>query len=147
MLSADERSSFIGVGPRVSLDGHYALANSAWAIEYLGGAAALIGQRSMSITGTASCTSSGAVCTSTSTLFGGTIANGVFSTQVSNYTPVLNLDASVALAYAFNPWSAVSFGFRFDGYWNALKTFNSTGNLVNADRLYYGPFLRLTGHF
>ena len=39
LLSADERSSFIGVGPRMSFEGHMPLGNSAWALEYLGGAA------------------------------------------------------------------------------------------------------------
>jgi len=154
LLSADERSSFIGVGPRVSLEGHIPLGNSAWAIEYLGGAAALVGERQLEISGSVACTTSasagspGVACTSTTTAFGtGTLLNGLFSTQVSDLTPVLNADFSVALSYAFTPMSHLSAGFRFDGYWDSLKTFNIAGTFTNQDRLYYGPFLRLSTQF
>jgi len=156
LLSADERSSFIGVGPRVSLEGHIPLANSAWAIEYLGGAAALIGERQLQMDGSVACTStasgSAAACvsagTSTGTFFGVTsLANGLFSTQISEFATVLNADSSLALGYSFTRTSHLSVGFRFDGYWNAIKTFNSAGALTNQDRLYYGPFVRLGTSF
>jgi hypothetical protein len=154
LLSADERSSFIGVGPRVSLEGRFPLANSAWAIEYLGGAAALIGERQFEMAGSVTCTTSasgssaGVACTSTTTAFGtGALLNGLYSTQISDFTPVLNAEVSVALAYAFSPASHLSVGFRLDSYWDALKTVNSAGQLKEQDRLYYGPFVRLSTKF
>jgi Legionella pneumophila major outer membrane protein precursor len=159
LLSADERSSFLGVGPRVALEGSYPLANSGWAIDWMGGAAALVGSRQLDISGNATCTTSasagspGVACASTASVLGSNpfsssaLLTGLFSTQISNLAPVLNADVSVALSYAFSPATAFSVGFRFDGYWNALKTSNSAGQLVNQDRLYYGPFARLTSRF
>jgi Legionella pneumophila major outer membrane protein precursor len=149
LLSSDERSSFLGVGPRVALEGSVPLANSGWAIEYLGGAAALIGTRQLNTSGNVNCTSSASACVSTGpgSAFGVTLTNGLFSTQISDLTPVFNADASIALSYAFSPGSVFSVGFRFDGYWDALKTVTSAGQLTNVDRLYYGPFARYTARF
>jgi hypothetical protein len=38
-------------------------------------------------------------------------------------------------------------GYRFDGYFRALKTLNSAGNVVDVDRFYNGPMVRLTSKF
>jgi hypothetical protein len=158
LLSADERSSFLGIGPRIAFEGRFPLSDGSWAIEYLAGAAALVGERQFSMTGNVTCTTSasagspGIACvstgTGTGTFFGvSSLANGLFSTQISDLSPVLNADFSLALGHSFGPASHLSVGFRFDGYWNAIKTFNSAGALTNQDRLYYGPFVRLSTNF
>ena len=104
----------------------------------------------MVCTTSASAGSPGVVCTSTNSAFGGTgllSAGGLFSTEISELAPVLNADFSLALGDPITPASHVSVGFRFDGYWDAIKTVNSAGALANQDRLYYGPFLRLSTNF
>jgi hypothetical protein len=131
-LSADERSTFVGAGPRAAIEGQVPLGGS-WAVEYMGGVAALFGGRSL--------TSTGSVTSTT----------GVppFSVNISSSdtAAALNADATAAIAYWFSPSTKLSAGFRFDGYWNALKTIDANGNIANLNRFYYGPFLRLTQRF
>ena len=69
-----------------------------------------------------------------------------FETQYFDMTAVFNADASLALSYLFGS-TALSAGFRFDGYWSALKTSDPSGGLSNVNRFYYGPFVRLSEHF
>jgi len=137
LVSSDERSSFIGVGPRAAVDGRVPLDGS-WGIDYMGGAAVLFGDQQAKISGTA-------FSTSPVLGFGPTGPLG-FETQSSDMTAVFNADASLALSYLFGP-TALSAGFRFDGYWSALKTSDSSGGLSNVNRFYYGPFVRLSEHF
>jgi hypothetical protein len=128
-LSADERSTFVGAGPRAAIEGQVPLGGS-WAVEYMGGVAALFGGRSLTSTGSLT-------------------AAAPFSVNISSSATAaaLNADATAAIAYWFSPSTKLSAGFRFDGYWNALKTIDANGNIANLDRFYYGPFLRLTQRF
>jgi hypothetical protein len=57
---------------------------------------------------------------------------------------VFNADAMVGVSYQIAPNYAVMVSYRFDGYWQALKVFNSIGELVNRDRFYHGIMFRLT---
>ena len=135
-VSLDERSRFIGVGPRAAIEGTVPLGGP-WAVDYMGGIAVLFGDRKLdaNISGVNS--------------FPEFAHQGLFSfhTQISDSKGVFNADVSLALAYWFTPRAKLSAGFRFDGYWQALKTFDVTGNITNVDRFYYGPFVRLTGQF
>jgi hypothetical protein len=51
------------------------------------------------------------------------------------------------LSYWFTPATKVTASYRFDGYFKALKTLNSAGNVTDIDRFYSGPVLRLTTKF
>jgi hypothetical protein len=48
------------------------------------------------------------------------------------------------LSYWFSPTMKISASYRFDGYFRALKTFGSAGNITTVDRFYNGPVLGLT---
>jgi hypothetical protein len=134
-ISLDERSRFIGVGPRAAIEGTVPLGGP-WAVDYMGGLAVLFGDRKLdaNVSGVSSF---------------GFLGTGLFAfhTQISDSKGVFNADASLALAYWFTPRAKLSAGFRFDGYWQALKTMDLNGNITNVDRFYYGPFVRLTGKF
>jgi hypothetical protein len=41
----------------------------------------------------------------------------------------------------------ITASYRFDGYFNAIKEFDANGNLVDVNRFYQGPMLRLTSKF
>jgi hypothetical protein len=138
-LSANERSQFIGAGPRAAVVGSVPFAEG-WGIDYMGGVAALFGERKLSVTGTAS--SSVALLG-----FGPTTTLTPFSFVSNGSTTIFNADASVALGYWLTPHAKLSVGVRFDGYWNAFRTVNAAGTIGNANQLYYGPFVRLTGQF
>jgi len=120
-------SRFVGAGPRGSIEGSQPIMGP-WAIDYMGGVAYLYGTRSLNVTASAAGLGSGA--------FG-----------ISDVTGIFNADASLGLSYAFSQAAKLTAGYRYDGYWGAMKMFDSTGNVVNNDRAYYGPFLRFTGRF
>ena len=127
-FSAQERTSFVGAGPRFGVQGDIPLGGP-WSIDWLAGAAVLFGERSLQETATA---------------FGTTTAPRL---PVSDSRAVFNLDAQGGLSYWFSPTMKISASYRFDGYWKALKTFNSAGNVTDIDRFYNGPMVRLTAKF
>jgi hypothetical protein len=46
-----------------------------------------------------------------------------------------------------SPTMKITASYRFDGYFNAIRTFNTAGKTVNVDRYYNGPMVRLTSNF
>jgi hypothetical protein len=126
-LLARWNSRFFGVGPRINLTGTAPIAG-AWSFEYSGGIAALFGERSLGIN-----------------LF----SNNMAATALYSETNlILNADAIAALSYAFTPHYKIMAGLRADYYNAALKTYDiNTGGFINVDRLFWGPFIRLTGSF
>lgn len=124
---ASWKSRFFGIGPRAAIAGGVPI-SGAWSFDYGGGIAGLIGNRTFnaSVFGTA----------------------GSFAIGQSGSAFVFNADAMAALSYSFSTQFKVSGGLRGDYYRSALSSFNvSTGAISNIDRLYWGPFVRLTGAF
>jgi Legionella pneumophila major outer membrane protein precursor len=125
-VTAEFRSRFLGVGPRVSLEGSLPITGP-WAIDYMGGVAVLYGNRTLDVS---------------------LIAGGISGTVSFNqYGTVFNADAMAGLSYAFSQSMKLTAGYRFDGYWNALRTFDNNFNFVDISRFYHGPFLRATVKF
>jgi len=120
-------SRFFGAGPRVNLTGTAPIAG-AWSFEYSGGVAALFGDRSIGIN---------------------VLTNNIgVSALYSEPALIMNADAIAALSYAFTPHYKITAGLRADYYNTAIKTYDvNTGGFVNVDRLFWGPFVRLTGSF
>lgn len=123
---ADFRSRFFGVGPRGSIEGSIPL-GGALGLDYMAGVAVLYGNRTLDVSLTA----------------GGLTGSATFS----NYGSVFNADAMAGLSYRFSQSMKMTAGYRFDGYWNALTTFDNNFNFVNVDRFYHGPFVRATVQF
>jgi Legionella pneumophila major outer membrane protein precursor len=135
VFSFTSRSKFLGVGPRLGIEGVNPLGGP-WSLDYNGGVAVLFGKRSFD-------------SSSIMTLIydpGGTNSPGTVATATnsSDTGAVFNLDAQAGISYQFNPNFKMTASYRFDGYWNALRTVNSAGAIVNEDRFYYGPMLRAT---
>ena len=129
-FSAVQRTSFVGAGPRFGLQGEVPLGGQ-WSLDWLAGAAVLFGERNLQQTATAT---TGGVSV--------TVAQNSSDTRA-----IFNVDAQAGLSYWFNPNLKFTVGYRFDGYFRALKTFNSAGNVVDVDRFYNGPMVRLTSKF
>jgi len=125
-------SRFFGAGPRLALTGSVPITGF-WSLDYLGGAAVLIGDRSSNFT-----------VTTNGIPFPGVAA--VFAGNTNTLTAVVNADGWAALTYKFTPNVKVSGGVRADYYIAPLVSYNFTG-LQNIDRLFWGPFVRLTGNF
>jgi hypothetical protein len=125
-VNVQQQSRFTGGGPRAALEGSIPIGGG-FAIDYLGGVAVLFGARSFDLTTSA---------------LGPTF--GFANMGVSDNTSVFNLEGQAGLSYWFSSAMKLTASYRFDGYWGALKTLNSAGNITNADRFYSGPMLRLT---
>lgn len=129
-----QTNKFLGVGPRAAIEGSVPL-QGAWSIDYNGGVAGLFGRSSVNQTvgvvttgpGVSACLSGCPIAVSS--------GSDVF---------VFNADAQAGIAYSFTPTAKLSLNYRVDGYWNALRTFNSAGNPTNVSRVYSGPTLKLT---
>jgi hypothetical protein len=131
VFSAQEKSEFLGAGPRLGVVGSTPLGGP-WSFDWLAGAAVLFGERTLQRTATAT-TATGSVAS--------------LSFNNSDNAAVFNADAQAGLSYWFSPTMKITASYRFDGYFNAIKTFDSSGNPVNVDRFYNGPMLRLTTKF
>jgi hypothetical protein len=134
--SFQSRSRFLGVGPRIGIDGTQPIAG-AWTFDYLAGTALLIGERSYH---------------ATNGLFAiDTVGDPAFvrnaAVNSSNTAAIFNLDAQAGFSYWFTPAYKLTASYRFDGYWGALKTVQGNGSIGTVDRLYHGPMLRFTGTF
>jgi outer membrane immunogenic protein len=127
-VTFDQRSRFLGGGPRIGIEGTMPLAPQ-WTLDYMAGFAVLFGGRQLKFKETT------------------TIEDGS-NTELLNESDlayVANLDASAGVSYWFGPAFKLTAGYRFDGYWKALKTFDPTADVsVNVNRFFHGPFLRLT---
>jgi len=121
---AQQKSSFVGAGPRFGVQGDIPLGGQ-WSIDWLAGAAVLVGERSLQ---------------ETATLNGITVP----FVATSDTRAVFNVDAQAGLSYWFSPNMKITASYRFDGYFKALKTLDSAGNVTSIDRFYNGPMLRLT---
>jgi len=126
--SGNWSSKFFGVGPRLAVTGDIPIGGP-WTFDYSGGVAALFGNRMFN----ASVTSS---------------TNPIFVTDTSSLAFVFNADGWAALSYWFTPQYRLSGGMRGDYYSAPLLTYNiNSSGTHSIDRLYWGPFLRLTGSF
>jgi opacity protein-like surface antigen len=135
-----QQNSFFGAGPRIELDGSIPLAPR-WSIDYMGGLAGLYGRRTAIQTVNVSQT----VGSAPPNLVAPTCVAGCpVNAGVTDNAWIANADAMVGLSYALTSNVKASLSYRFDGYWNALKAFNSNGQETNLNRFYQGAMLRLT---
>jgi hypothetical protein len=134
--SFQSRSQFLGVGPRLGIDGSQPLgkqpSGGTWAFEYLGGVAVLFGNRSLNGSQTlyATVVTPPAVVTSLTGL------------SASSTVGILNLDAQAGISYWPTNNFKLTVSYRFDGYFNALTIIEPNGSVGQQDRFYYGPMLR-----
>ena len=128
MASGTFRARFFGGGPRLALAGDLPL-SGVWSVDYLVGIAELAGTRSMS--------------------YNVTNATGApASGNSSSVGLVFNADGWAALSYALTPAYKISAGVRADYYSDVLSAYDASINGTrNIDRLFWGPFLRLSGKF
>ncbi len=161
-VNISEHSEFFGVGPRLAAEGSTPI-GGLWGIDWGGGLAVLFGQQRFNadvngvFASTANSSGGGQAFTFNGNACNATINTGVGTihplSNCTSETAVFNADASAALSYAISPVAKLSAGIRFDGYWKALPTLNGAlqnggpAGITNEDRFYWGPFVRLTGHF
>jgi hypothetical protein len=136
-FSFQSRSQFLGIGPRLGVDGSQPL-GGAWAFEYLGGLAVLLGNRSLNASQTV-------FATTTSPSF--PPQTSVAALSASSTVGILNLDAQAGISYWLTHDFKLTVSYRFDGYFNALTIIEPNGSVGQQDRFYFGPMLRGTVTF
>jgi len=139
-FSSQEKSTFVGAGPRFGVQGDIPLGGQ-WSIDWLAGAAVLFGERSVQLTSTTTS------ATGTATLLA----------HASDSPAIFNVDAQAGLSYWFSPNLKFTVSYRFDEYFRALKNVTvastnlGTGGPVlvssNIDPSFSGPMVRLTSKF
>jgi len=135
------RSSFLGAGPRIGIEGSVPFAGN-WAFDYLGDAAVLFGNQKL-------------VSTSTSTfVFGPPVyaallgGNNSFSDRSTDqrFATVFNADIQVGVSYWMTQNVKLSASYRLDAYFNVLnQTFAATSQ--TTDRYIHGPRLGVSAQF
>ncbi len=121
-----QASRFVGAGPRIGVRSVLPI-DHRWAVEGDFGAAVLIGERSLKASAT-----------------GGAADFAIGPINNSQTTGVINLDGSLGLDFKMTPNAVVTFGYRVDSYFGALRTMSTIGHVADHDRYYAGPMLRLT---
>lgn len=124
---ANFSSRFFGAGPRLAATGNVPITGF-WSFDYSGGIALLFGERKSNF------------------LLSGNFSALAINTNTTAF--VFNADGWAAISYALTPNLKASAGVRGDYYNSPLMSYDiNTGGSVNIDRLFWGPFVRLTGAF
>jgi Legionella pneumophila major outer membrane protein precursor len=140
VVAAQQRSTFVGAGPRFGVQGDVPLGGQ-WSIDWLAGAAVLFGERNTVVN-----------FTNVFTPGVGATVTTPFAVNSSDSPAVFNVDAQAGLSYWFNPNLKFTVSYRYDEYFKALKTIQVT-TITTAgpqftsstiDRSYSGPMVRLT---
>lgn len=120
-------SRFFGAGPRLAMTGNVPITGF-WSLDYSGGIALLFGERMSNF------------------YSAGTFGTLAINTNTTAF--VFNADGWAAISYALTSNLKASAGIRGDYYNSPLMSYDiNTGGSVNIDRLFWGPFVRLTGAF
>jgi hypothetical protein len=112
---------YLGVGPRLGLEGNQPL-QSSWVVEWQVGAALLNGNRTFDTSG------------------------GVINSPLPNFAnsgSVVNVDGLLGLSYWFDSASKLTLGYHAD-YFKGSSAFNIGTAADNANRVDHGPLVRFS---
>jgi hypothetical protein len=115
---------YMGVGPRLGLEGNTALPSS-WVLEWKVGASLLYSDRNFD-TGT------------------GAAVNAALP-NFANTGSMMNVDGLLGLSYFFDSASKLTVGYRADYFKGGTSSLNISGNAAeSSDRLNHGPMIRFS---
>lgn len=137
----DQRTSFLGAGPLIGLEGSVPFAGR-WSFDYSGDAAILLGRQQLNST-----TSN---TTSTTPAFLAQLnppTNVFFTNADRQFSGVLSADIQVGLSYWLTPNLKLGAGYRLDALINVFNESGKSSNNVTPDRYTHGPRVILTGQF
>lgn len=133
----DQRSSFLGAGPRVGIEGAVPLAGN-WAFDYLGDAAVLFGNQKLVSTDT------------TTTVLDPSFLGGsgfINRSTDQRFATVFNADIQVGVSYWMTPNVKLSASYRLDAYFNVLNQTFDPDTKQTIDRYIHGPRLGVSATF
>jgi Legionella pneumophila major outer membrane protein precursor len=133
----DQRASYIGVGPRVGIEGEIPVAGG-WAFNYLADVAVLFGnQRLVDVTSQ--------TVIITPDVSGGSGGTAPFRSTSELFSPAVSADLQAGVSYWVQPNVKLTASYRID----ALTLFNTHANTNNylPDRYTHGPHLGVSATF
>jgi hypothetical protein len=137
------RTSFLGAGPVIGVDGSIPLAGS-WAFDYLGNAGVLFGtQKSTTSTVTNFAVSPPALAVLTGVAFGSS-ANTFTSER---FATMFSADMQVGFSYWLTQNVKLGVAYRMDALVNVQNQDATAVSNFTPDRFTHGPRIRLTGQF
>jgi hypothetical protein len=137
----DLRSSFLGAGPRIGVEGSVPLAGG-WAFDYLGDAAALFGNQKLVST------ASNTFSISPAFLIGvfGPGNNTTTTTINQRFATVFNADIQLGVSYWMTQNVKLSASYRLDAFFGVLnQTFATSAQ--TTDRYIHSPRVAVTAQF
>jgi hypothetical protein len=143
LTSLAQSSRFIGVGPRLGLEGSR-LFHDSWSFDYSGDIAALFGNQNFSQSST------GNSLFDPSALQFNTGLGAPSSNSIQRPTTVFNADLQLGVSYWISRNVRFSASYRIDAYFNVLpglSTTNDITKLQSTDRLMHGPRIGVTAQF
>jgi hypothetical protein len=142
LTTINRRTSFLGAGPRVGIEGSVPFAGR-WSFDYQGDAAVLFGTEK-SGTNTLSTTSL------TPSFLNPTIFNpgSTFTAaNVQQFATLFNGDIQVGIAYWVTPNVKVAGSYRLDAFIHVANESGAAANNLMPDRYVHGPRVTVTGQF
>ena len=133
----DTRTSFLGAGPRIGIEGSVPFAGS-WAFDYLGDLAVLFGTQKSTATTTT-------LAVSSLPFLGGD--NSIFTNTNQRFVTMLGANIQVGISYWINPNVKVGASYRLDALINVQNTEGAGVSVLTPDRYTHGPRLTVTGQF
>lgn len=139
LAHSEQRDSFLGVGPRIGIEGSLPFADR-WTFDYLGDAALLFGNQKQRITSTSQSTISPAILAA---LIGGGGTSSVSTDQ--RFATVFNADIQVGVSYWLTRNVKLSASYRLDAFVNITDPL--PGSMQTVNRYIHGPRLGVSGTF
>ena len=138
----DQRSSFLGAGPRAGIEGSVPFAGN-WAFDYLGDIAVLFGNQRLVNTSTLISTIDPPILAALGGIGGGNTFN---RTTDQRFATVFNADIQIGVSYWMTQNLKLSASYRLDAYFNVLnQTFAASSQ--TTDRYIHGPRLGVSAQF
>jgi len=137
-----QKSTFLGIGPRVGVEGSVPFGK--FAFDYAANAAYLFGNTRINSESTSNISVTSAPPGTGTNLS----LNGITSSSTYGQgTAVINGDFLVGVSYWFTPAFKITLDYRLDAYLAPLRSFDINGNVVSHDRYYHGPEIMLVAKF
>ena len=140
--STDNRTSFLGAGPLIGIEGSIPFFGN-WTFDYAGDAAVLFGTQQSTVTTSTSATVTPALL---ALLLGGG-GNGIATATAERFGTALSTDVQAGFGYWVTPNIKVAASYRLDALINVQNQRAAAVANITPDRYTHGPRLTITGRF
>jgi hypothetical protein len=142
LITTSQRSSFLGAGPRIGIEGSVPFAGR-WAFDFQGDAALLFGTEK-SVTNAMATTSITPSFVSILNPFPG---GAFFTSTTQQFAMLFSSDIQVGIGYWVTPNLKVTGSYRLDAFVHVANESGAAANNLMPDRYVHGPRVTLTGQF